>query len=118
MKLEPYQAAIVVLVIALIAFFTVRNETNTSKQTDPDFVLIKSDKSVGPSDFPLAVDPERVGSYPVDAKSGAGYFYDDVLEYRVWVHPEQKTSSPISAVHTPSATLLRRQRNMRSYVRR
>ena len=21
-------------------------------------------------------------------KSGAGYFYDDVLEYRVWVHPD------------------------------
>jgi putative acetyltransferase len=22
------------------------------------------------------------------AKSGAGYFYDDVLEYRVWIHPK------------------------------
>jgi putative acetyltransferase len=22
-------------------------------------------------------------------KSGAGYFYDDVLEYRVWLHPER-----------------------------
>ncbi len=22
-------------------------------------------------------------------KSGAGYFYDEVLEYRVWLHPER-----------------------------
>jgi hypothetical protein len=30
-----------------------------------------------------------VGTYPGDTKSGAGYFYDDVLEYRVWMHPER-----------------------------
>jgi hypothetical protein len=36
----------------------------------------------------VAVDPNRVGTYPPDAKSGAGYFYDEVLEYRVWLHPE------------------------------
>ena len=29
-----------------------------------------------------------VGTYPEETKSGAGYFYDDVLEYRVWFHPE------------------------------
>lgn len=34
------------------------------------------------------MDPSRVGRYPPDANSGAGYFYDDVLEYRVWFHPE------------------------------
>lgn len=38
-----------------------------------------------PSRYPVAVDPARVGTYPALAKSGAGYFYDDVLEYRVWV---------------------------------
>jgi len=38
--------------------------------------------------FPPAVDPEKVGSYPALTKSGGGYFYDEVLEYRVWCHPE------------------------------
>jgi putative acetyltransferase len=40
-----------------------------------------------PSAYPLAVDLNRVGKYPSATKSGAGYFYDDVLEYRVWFHP-------------------------------
>jgi len=35
------------------------------------------------------MDPSKVGTYPPNTKSGAGYFYDDVLEYRVWVHPER-----------------------------
>jgi hypothetical protein len=41
------------------------------------------------SDFPDAIDPSMVGEYPALAKSGAGYFYDHVLEYRVWCHPER-----------------------------
>ncbi len=41
------------------------------------------------SSFPLAVDIDSVGSYPGSTKSGAGYFYDHVLEYRVWLHPER-----------------------------
>lgn len=28
-----------------------------------------------------------VGEYPTSTKSGGGYFYDDVLEYRVWCRP-------------------------------
>jgi hypothetical protein len=40
------------------------------------------------SAFPPAIDKTRVGTYPALSKSGAGYFYDDVLEYRVWVHPK------------------------------
>jgi hypothetical protein len=39
--------------------------------------------------FPRAVNPARVGKYPALAKSGAGYFWDEVLEYRVWCHPER-----------------------------
>ncbi len=39
------------------------------------------------SEYPVAVDLEKVGKYPALTKSGAGYVYDDVLEYRVWVHP-------------------------------
>lgn len=43
---------------------------------------------VASSQFPTAIDPSGVGTYPALTKSGAGYFYDDVLEYRVWVHPK------------------------------
>ena len=50
-----------------------------------NFVMIRADRAVAePSAFPVAIDPARVGTYPADTKSGAGYFYDDVLEYRVW----------------------------------
>lgn len=38
------------------------------------------------SRFPVAVDVGKVGHYPALTKSGGGYFYDEVLEYRVWVH--------------------------------
>jgi putative acetyltransferase len=38
---------------------------------------------------PRAVDPEMVGKYPASVMSGAGRFYDQVLEYRVWCHPER-----------------------------
>ena len=41
------------------------------------------------SQFPLAIDIEKVGKYPARVGSGAGYFYDEVLEYRVWIHPER-----------------------------
>lgn len=33
--------------------------------------------------LPPAVDPEKVGTYPSMTGKGGGYFYDDVLEYRV-----------------------------------
>ncbi|MBA2612674.1 MAG: GCN5 family acetyltransferase [Bacteroidetes bacterium] len=36
---------------------------------------------------PIALDKKKVGTYPAKTFSGGGYFYDDVLEYRVWVHP-------------------------------
>jgi hypothetical protein len=37
--------------------------------------------------YPKAIDKKKVGTYPAMTFSGGGYFYDDVLEYRVWVHP-------------------------------
>jgi hypothetical protein len=43
----------------------------------------------GTSQYPVAIDRDRIGKYLGKAKSGAGYFYDDVLEYRVWLHPER-----------------------------
>jgi hypothetical protein len=53
------------------------------------FIAVGADRDVsGVSAYPTAVDPSRVGRYSPATKSGAGYFYDDVLEYRVWLHPE------------------------------
>jgi putative acetyltransferase len=40
-------------------------------------------------DYPDAIDPDLVGTYPPLAKAGGGYVWDDVLEYRVWCHPER-----------------------------
>ena len=36
--------------------------------------------------YPRAVDPKRVGKYPVSTYAGGGYVWDEVLEYRVWCH--------------------------------
>jgi putative acetyltransferase len=41
------------------------------------------------SDYPTVVDAELVGTYPAVAKAGGGLVWDAVLEYRVWLHPEQ-----------------------------
>ena len=38
------------------------------------------------SDYPTAIDPKKVGTFPAYVNSGGGYFYDEVLEYRVWIH--------------------------------
>lgn len=40
-------------------------------------------------EYPIAVKPEAVGKYPALAKSGGGFVWDEVLEYRVWCHPER-----------------------------
>jgi putative acetyltransferase len=60
-----------------------------SRRSPNRFIIVSADHNVSSSAYPLAVDPARVGTYPTDTKSGAGYFYDDVLEYRVWMHPEK-----------------------------
>jgi len=39
--------------------------------------------------YPAVLDPSKVGTYPALAKSGGGYVWDEVLEYRVWCHPER-----------------------------
>ena len=39
--------------------------------------------------FPDVIDANLVGTYPATAKAGGGYVWDDVLEYRVWCHPER-----------------------------
>jgi hypothetical protein len=56
--------------------------------------MVRADPDItSPSAFPIAVSPNLVGSYPPETKSGAGYFYDDVLEYRVWLHPDRGADS-------------------------
>ena len=40
------------------------------------------------SKYPKVLDEEMVGEYPAEAKAGGGYVWDEVLEYRVWCHPE------------------------------
>jgi len=42
-----------------------------------------------PMQYPPAADPKRVGSYPALTGAGGGYVWDQVLEYRVWCHPER-----------------------------
>ena len=47
---------------------------------------------MGPLDtphYPNVVDPELVGTYPALVPTGGGFVWDDVLEYRVWCHPER-----------------------------
>lgn len=54
------------------------------------FICVRADQTIcRQSAYPLAIDNARVGKYAAKTKSGAGYFYDDVLEYRVWFCPEQ-----------------------------
>ena len=44
------------------------------------------------SEYPHAVDLDKVGTYPATAGTGGGYVWDEVLEYRVWCHPERGAS--------------------------
>jgi hypothetical protein len=39
--------------------------------------------------YPDALDPDKVGEYAAAAKAGGGFVWDEVLEYRVWCHPER-----------------------------
>jgi hypothetical protein len=63
------------------------------------FIMAQVDRKIfGSSAYPLALDPRLVGTYPSETKSGAGYFYDDVLEYRGWLHPE-RGALPLNGSH-------------------
>jgi len=39
--------------------------------------------------YPDAIDESLVGTYSAVAGAGGGYVWDEVLEYRVWCHPER-----------------------------
>ena len=38
--------------------------------------------------YPKVKDIKEIGNYPALVKAGGGYVWDEVLEYRVWCHPE------------------------------
>ena len=38
--------------------------------------------------YPKVKDPSMVGEYSPHAYAGGGIFWDEVLEYRVWCHPD------------------------------
>ena len=39
--------------------------------------------------YPAVVDESKVGTYAAVAGAGGGLVWDEVLEYRVWCHPER-----------------------------
>jgi hypothetical protein len=41
--------------------------------------------------YPDVLDASLVGKYSALARSGGGLVWDEVLEYRVWCHPEHNT---------------------------
>ena len=43
--------------------------------------------------YPAVIDPSKVGEYDEAAYSGGGYFFDEVLEYRVWCYPNTETTN-------------------------
>lgn len=43
--------------------------------------------------YPKAKNPDLVGTYPAMVKSGGGYVWDDILEYRVWCHPHNRATN-------------------------
>jgi hypothetical protein len=47
---------------------------------------------VNTDSYPDVVNPDLVGTYSPLAKTGGGYVWDEVLEYRVWCHPERGSS--------------------------
>lgn len=40
-------------------------------------------------EYPDVSDSSKVGTHPATAGAGGGYVWDEVLEYRVWCHPER-----------------------------
>ncbi|MEM9388524.1 MAG: GCN5 family acetyltransferase [Pseudomonadota bacterium] len=53
---------------------------------------INTYRSYGQGDtmeYPAVLNPKRVGKYPARCKSGGGYVWDEVLEYRVWMSPHR-----------------------------
>jgi putative acetyltransferase len=81
---------------AVILSLTLLSSGCKNRDAESGFAMLRAERQItGTSKFPIAVDPNLVGTYPPQTKSGAGYFYDDVLEYRVWLHPD-KGATPLN----------------------
>ena len=77
----------------LITFLVILLFQSACAQKTEAFSPDSADRSVAVlSQYPNAIVPAKVGTYDGPTKSGAGYFYDEVLEYRVWLHPENGAS--------------------------
>lgn len=50
--------------------------------------------------YPAVTNLERVGEYDEAAYSGGGYFFDEVLEYRVWYYPDIDTDVDGNSLNT------------------
>ena len=80
MKLRP---RISLIVVAVAVFFSA---CTRGPAPAPGVMALSSDRQTnGSSAYNLSIDSNRVGSYASATKSGGGYFYDEVLEYRVWI---------------------------------
>jgi putative acetyltransferase len=78
------------LIVVGTVLLVLNSACKKQAESEAHFVVVGTDRQItGDSKFPVAIDPGRLGKYPVNTKSGAGYFYDDVLEYRVWLHPDK-----------------------------
>jgi hypothetical protein len=63
---------------------------NDIEKSKSEIVNLQPDRTwTGKSAYPAATNLFEVGKYSAATKSGAGYFYDDVLEYRVWMCPHR-----------------------------
>lgn len=61
--------------------------------------------------YPEADDPDKVGTYPPEVFAGGGYFYDKVLEYRVWSKVGGKTKMDAFATLKDAKNYARSHRN-------
>jgi hypothetical protein len=73
--------SLALIVVAALNAYRVAAEPSASPSAIPAV------KQSATSKYPVAIEPKKVGTYPALTKSGGGYFYDDVLEYRVWIVP-------------------------------
>lgn len=70
-----------------ISFGDSKSKSNDIPDPATALQLVLASLGSGKSLYPIAVDPKKVAHYGRNASSGGGFFYDDVLEYRVWGHP-------------------------------
>lgn len=59
-------------------------------------VYIHFDRKDKKFEYPMAVDSSKVGTYPQRTNVGGGVFYDEVLEYRVWLKWKERTFKPFA----------------------